>query len=128
MRSGQKWVLGLLALGALAGTFAVTFWKRPENSVRWSFTQIHSSLVRGNREAALRFLAPRVTWEGRERGASEFINAYTLPMQAADIETAPCASTEGHWTVTMNEHRYCFVQDGNLWRLHWVSSAPCICR
>ena len=93
MRSGQKWVIGLLALGACAGLFAVTYWKRPENSVRWSFTQIHTSLVRGKREAAIRFLAPRVTWEGRERSAADFLTAYTLPAKASDIEAAACPST-----------------------------------
>jgi len=128
MRSGQKWVIGLLALGACAGLFAVTYWKRPENSVRWSFTQIHTSLVRGKREAAIRFLAPRVTWEGRERSAADFLTAYTLPAKASDIEAAACPSTPGHWTVTMKDLRYCFVQQGNVWQLHWVEAATCSCK
>ena len=128
MRSGQGWVLGLLALGACAGLFAVTFWKRPENSVRWSFTQIHTSLVRGKRDAAGRFLAPHVTWNGRELTDAEFLNAYTLPVEPDAIETATCPSLPAHWTVTMKGHLYCFYEDGSLWRLHWVGTGSCTCR
>jgi hypothetical protein len=128
MRSGQGWVLGLLALGACAGLFAVTFWMRPENSVRWSFTQIHTSLVRGKKDAAARFLAPRVTWNDRELSAADFLVAYGLPPEPSDIETAVCPSTPAHWTVTMKTHRYCFIRQGSLWRLHWVGTVPCSCR
>ncbi len=128
MRSGQWWVLGLLALGAAAGLFAVTYWKRPENSVRWSFTQIHTSLVRGKKDAAARFLAPRVTWNGREMAGSEFLAAYVLPPQADTIDTVKCPSTPAHWTVAMGGHLYCFEEEGSLWRLHWVGAAPCTCK
>ena len=65
MNSGKKWVLGLLALGTCAALVAVTYWQSPENSVRWSFTQIHTSLVRGKKDQAGRFLAPRVTVHGK---------------------------------------------------------------
>ena len=54
MNSGKWWVVGVMSLGAVAGLIAVTYWQRPENSVRWSFTQIHTSLVKGKKDAAAR--------------------------------------------------------------------------
>ncbi|MBI3855529.1 MAG: hypothetical protein HY293_07535 [Planctomycetes bacterium] len=129
MNSGKKWVLGLLALGAAAGLVAVTYWKRPENSVRWSFTQIHTSLVRGKKEAAARFLAPRVTWNGKEMSSAEFLAAYTLPSEADEIETAVCPVAASHLTVTMKGLVYCFVSDGStLWRLHALTDKNCACK
>jgi hypothetical protein len=128
MKSGKWWVLGLLALGSCAGLVAVTYWKRPENSVRWSFTQIHTSLVRDKKEAAARFLAPRVTWDGKEMSAKEFMAAYTQPPEPDVIDTQPCPSTPSHWTVTMRTHVFCFVEDKSLWRLHYAGTGPCDCK
>jgi hypothetical protein len=129
MNSGKKWVLGLLALGAMAGLIAVTYWKRPENSVRWSFTQIHTSLVRGKKDAAARFLAPRITWNGKEMTSAEFIAAYTLPSEPDVIETAVCPKTPAHLIVTMKGLVYCFVTEGGtLWKLHSLESGVCVCR
>jgi hypothetical protein len=128
MNSGKLWVIGLLALGGVAGGVAVTYWKRPQNSVRWSFTQIHTSLVRGRKEAAVRFLAPRVLWQGRDCSAPEFIAAYGLPPQADTIQVASCAATAPHWTVAMTDQVYCFFEEGPLWKLHWVGPGPCSCR
>ena len=128
MKSGAWWVLGLLALGSVAGLIAVTYWKRPENSVRWSFTQIHTSLVRGKKEAAARFLAPRVSWNGRDYAPAEFVEAYTQPPQPDVIDTQTCPSVPSHWTVTMKTHVFCFVEDKTLWRLHFVGTTPCGCK
>jgi len=128
MNSGKYWVLGLLALGAAAGLVAVTYWQRPENSVRWSFTQIHTSLVRGKKDAAARFLAPRVIFNGKEMSGPEFLAAYSLDRHTDEIETLPCPSTPAHWTVIMKQQSYCFIQEGRLWRLHAVGSVPCACR
>lgn len=129
MKSGRWWVLGLLGLGAVAGTIAVTYWQRPENSVRWSFTQIHTSLVRGKKDAAARFLAPRITWNGREMSSAEFLSAYTLPAQADVIETAVCPRTPAHLTVAMKGLVYCFVSDGGtFWRLHALETGACSCK
>jgi hypothetical protein len=128
MNNGKMWVLGMLALGACAGLFAATYWKRPENSVRWSFTQIHTSIVRGRKDAAARFLAPRVTWNGRELAAAGFLDAYALPPDPDVIDTLPCPSLPSHWTVTMRNEVYCFVEDGPLWRLHEVTSGRCRCK
>lgn len=128
MNSGKAWVLGLVALGGAAGLFAATYWKRPENSVRWSFTQIHTSLVRGKRDAAARFLAPRITWNGKEMTPGVFLESYTLPPEPGEIDTAPCPSTGGHRTVVMGKLVYCFVEEGPLWKLHWIGAAPCACR
>ena len=128
MNSGKKWVLGLLGLGACAGLIAVTYWQRPENSVRWSFTQIHTSLVRGKKDQAGRFLAPRVTVHGKDMSGAEFLVNYIPPPQADRIETMPCAVVTAHQTVTMKDLTYCFIQDGRLWRLHWIGAGACGCR
>lgn len=129
MNSGKKWVLGLVALGAVAGLIAVTYWQRPENSVRWSFTQIHTSLVRGKKEAAARFLAPRITWNGKEMTSTEFLAAYTLPSQADVIDTAVCPTAAGHLTVTMKGLVYCFVPETKtFWKLHALTAGACGCR
>ena len=133
MNSGKKWVLGLLAFGACGGMVAVTYWQRPENSVRWSFTQIHTSLVRpshvrGQKEKILRFIAPRVTFHGKEMSDVEFLDAYIPPSTADVIETQPCAAVGVHQTVRMKDLTYCFIQDGKLWRLHWVGKGACGCK
>ena len=129
MNSGKKWVLGLMTLGAVAGTIAVTYWQRPENSVRWSFTQIHTSLVRGKKDAAARFLAPTITWNGKEMTSAEFLATYTLPSEADVIETATCPIVREHLVVTMKGLAYCFVSDGRtFWRLHALTNGGCACR
>jgi hypothetical protein len=128
MKSGTIWVLGLLALGACAGLIAVTHWQRPENSVRWSFTQIHTSLVRGKKEQAGRLLAPRVTVHGKEMTDAEFVVAYIPPATADVIETQPCAATPAHQIVRMKDLVYCFYGEGTLWRLHWVGKNACGCK
>jgi hypothetical protein len=129
MNSGKWWVLGVLALGAAAGLIAVTYWQRPENSVRWSFTQIHTSLVKGRKDAAARFLAPRVAWNGKEMNPAEFLEAYTLPSEADVIETAVCPTLPSHLTVMMKGLVYCFVSDGKtFWRLHALSKGTCACK
>jgi hypothetical protein len=128
MKSGTWWVLGVLGLGAVAGLIAVTYWQRPENSVRWSFTQIHTSLVKGKKDAAARFLAPRVSWNGKEMTSAEFLAAYTLPSEADEIETAVCPTTPSHLVVTMKGLVYCFVSDGKtFWRLHALTNGRCAC-
>lgn len=128
MNSGKKWVLGLLALGACAGLVAVTYWQRPENSVRWSFTQIHTSLVRGKKDQAGRFLAPRVTVHGKEMTDAEFLVGYIPPATADVIQTGLCPEAAAHQTVRMKDLVYCFYGEGSLWRLHWVGSGGCGCK
>jgi len=128
MNNGKFWVMGLLALGACAGLVAVTYWKRPENSVRWSFTQIHTSLVRGKKDAAARFLAPRVTMNGKELSPAEFLDAYSLDRQTDEIDTLPCPAVPAHWTVIMSKQVYCFELAGPVWKLHLVGTPPCTCR
>ena len=129
MNSGKWWVLGVLALGAVAGLIAVTYWQRPENSVRWSFTQIHTSLVKGKKDAAARFLAPRVTWNGKEMSSAEFLAAYTLPAEADVIETAVCPTVSAHLTVSMKGLVYCFAPETKtFWKLHALYSGTCGCK
>ncbi len=127
MNSGKWWVLGLLALGVAAGTIAVTYWQSPENSVRWSFTQIHTSLVRDKKDAAARFLEPTITFNGKNVPAADFLSSYSLDRQTDEIDTRPCPSTPAHMTVTMAKQVYCFALQGRLWRLHLVGPAPCTC-
>jgi hypothetical protein len=127
--SGVVWVAGLLALGAALAFVAVSHWKAPENSVRWSFTQIHTAVVRGKRDQARRLLAPRITWNGKEVGEADFAARYALPPQAGPIEAVACAKVSGHWIVRMNGASYCFVPEaGTLWRLHWVGPGDCGCK
>ena len=129
MNSGKWWVVGVLSLGAVAGLIAVTYWQRPENSVRWSFTQIHTSLVKGKKDAAARFLAPTITWNGKEMTSSEFLTAYTLPSEADEIETAICPVVSSHLTVRMKGLVYCFVTENKtFWRLHALTNGACGCK
>lgn len=128
MNNGKYWVLGLLSLGAAAGLVAVTYWKRPENSVRWSFTQIHTSLVKGKKDQAARFLTPKVVLDGKELSAESFLNAYSLDRQTDEIDTVLCPSVPSHMVVTMSNQAYCFVLDGKLWKLHFVGTVPCRCK
>ena len=133
MNSGKKWVLGLLAFGACGGLVAVSYWQRPENSVRWSFTQIHTSIVRpshvkGQKEKITRFIAPRVTVHGKEMSDTEFLDAYIPPATADVIETRTCAAVPAHQVVLMKDLSYCFIQDGKLWRLHWIGTGACACK
>jgi len=129
MNSGKWWVVGVMSLGAAAGLIAVTYWQRPENSVRWSFTQIHTSLVKGKKDAAARFLAPRITWNGKEMTSAEFLASYTLPAEPDVIETAVCPAAPAHLTVMMKGLVYCFVtEDRTFWRLHSLNSGSCNCK
>lgn len=128
MNNGKYWVLGLLSLGLAAALVAVTYWKRPENSVRWSFTQIHTSLVKGKKDQAARFLTPRVMLDGKELSAESFLNAYSLDRQTDDIDTGPCPSVPSHMVVIMSRQSYCFVLEGKLWKLHVVGTEPCRCK
>lgn len=130
MKNGRYWVLGLLTLGSALALFAVTYWKKPENSVRWSFTNFHTAIVRGKRDQALRLLAPRVTWNGKEHSDRDFAATYALPAAAGEIEALPCPENPAHMNVRMNTLVYCFITDerGNFWRLHAVGSAPCPCK
>ena len=127
MKSGTRWVIGLLLLGTGAGVFAVSYWKDPENSVRWSFTQMHASLVRGKKENVARLLAPTVVWNGREMSDREFLASYELPKDADRITSVPCPLAPGHWTVTMRTHVYCFVEEGPVFKLHWLGESACGC-
>src|SRR4026207_1837476 len=129
MNSGKWWVVGVLSLGAVAGLIAVPYGRRPGNSVRWSFTQIHTSLVKGKKDAAARFLAPRITWNGKEMTSAEFLASYTLPAEPDVIETAVCPAVPSHLTVMLKGLGYCFVSAGKtFWRLHALTNGTCGCR
>jgi hypothetical protein len=117
-------------VGAALAATAVLYWKQPANSVRWSFTNFHSAVVRGKRDQALRLVAPRVDWNGKVHTDRDFAAAYALPAMSGEIDAAPCAAHAGHWDVTMNDLAYCFDNDagGTLWRLHRLGARPCACR
>jgi len=118
----------MLALGAAAGTFAALYWTSPANSVRWSFTQIHTSLVRGTPKTARALLAPRVVASGRDLGADEFLAGYRPPQQPGTLQVVRCPSLPDHWTVLMSGEAYCFLLDGRAWKLHRIGTVPCSCR
>ncbi len=126
--SGKLAVALLFVVGGGATLWAILFWRNPENSVKWTFTQLHSSLVRGRKEQASRFVAPRVTAAGRESGREEFMAAYRLPPRPGELRAAPCPSAAGHWTVGMEGSAYCFVRAEQAWQLHHLGPEPCACR
>lgn len=126
--SGRLGVALLFAVGGGATLWAILFWRNPENSVRWAFTQFHSSLVRNRTAQAAQFVAPRVTVAGRESSREEFMSAYKLPPKPGDLAVAPCASNPGHWTVTMEGSAWCFTRGATAWQVHRVGGAPCDCR
>lgn len=124
---GPWWVVALLALGAAAGLFAALYWTSPANGVRWSFTQIHTSLVRGNRAAAEALVADGVLEDGRPLPRRLFLDTYT-PDQPARIQAQPCPAVPDHWTVRMRDKAYCFLREGRAWKLHALGPVPCACR
>jgi hypothetical protein len=128
VKSGKLWVAGVLALGAGAALVAVLYWKSPANRVRWSFTQLHTSLLRNRPQAAAVFVASRVAYEGKEMSPEEFLRTYPLDSQGDRIEASPCARAPEHWDVAFRARAYCFVLERDLWRLHAVAPAPCACR
>lgn len=126
--SGKLGVAVLFAVGGGATLWAILFWRNPENSVRWAFTQFHSSLVRKRTEQAAQFVAPRVEAGGRGLSREEFMASYALPPRPDELSVAPCAKTAGHWTVSMGSSAYCFTRGANAWQIHRVGTAPCDCR
>ena len=127
-RAGKIWIIGVFAIGITAGLFASIYWSRPDHAVTGSFTQIHTAFLRGPREKAARLLAPKISWDGREVTPKGFLAEYALPPDADRVEVAPCASTAGHWVLTMKERRYCFYKDGKTWKLHWLQNEGCACK
>ncbi len=125
--SGKLGVVLLFVVGGGATLWAILFWRDPENSVRWSFTQLHSSLVRGRKEQAAQFVAPAVFASGRERPRDEFLAWYALPPHPGELDVALCPATAGHWTVTMGDLVYCFVRSKNAWQVHWIGEKACGC-
>ena len=117
MKSGKLWVMGLLALGVGSGLFSVIYWKRPENRARWSFSQIHSALLRNRPEAAAKFITGRVAFFGKEMSREEFLKAYVMDSKSDLLVVAPCAKTPDHWDVSLRGRSFCFVLEGKLWKL-----------
>ena len=131
MKSGRLWVLGLLALGAGAAAFAVWTWSRPENAVRWTFTQFHATLLRRNDDPARRLktlrqiAAERVVLDGLPMDREDFLGAYVVPADPTALLSVPCPAAPGHWTVVMGGRAWCFAPEGRGWKLHRVGGAPC---
>ena len=126
--NGKIWVGILAAFGAAGGTVAVTHWQRPENSVRWAFTQLHTSLLRKRMEAPRQLTADVVVVDGRPQPRDVFLAAYLPPTQPGELDVRPCAADGAHWTVAMAGRTYCFQPAGRAWQLHWIGSGPCGCR
>jgi hypothetical protein len=125
VKNGRLWVLGLLVLGAGAGLFAVWHWSRPENSVRWSFTQLHTSLMRRHMDTVRQIAADRVILDGVDMSREDFIAAYEVPRNPTALLTAPCPAAPDHWVVLMAGRAWCFAPHGRGWKLHRVGGAPC---
>lgn len=125
--SGKLGVILLFVVGGGATLWAILFWRDPENTVRWSFTQLHSSLVRGRRTQALQFVAPTVHSGGRTRSREEFLGTYTLPPHPGTLDVAVCPRIPEHWTVRMGDLVYCFVRGKNAWQVHWIGEKECGC-
>lgn len=128
MKSGKGWVLGILGFGLLLALGAILYWRRPETRVLWSFTQIHTSLVRSKKEQAGSFVATDVSWGGRTLRREEFLAEYRLPAESGRAAAAPCPARPEHWNVRLRDLEYCFRPEGGLWKLHRIGAAPCDCR
>jgi len=126
--SGKIWVAILAAFGAVGGIVAVTHWQRPENGVRWAFTQLHTSLLRKRMEAPRQLTADVVTMDGRPVPRAAFLASYVPPPQPGVLDVRPCPATPGHWAVGMDGRAYCFQPAGRGWQLHWIAATPCGCR
>jgi hypothetical protein len=125
-RSGRLWVLGLLVLGSTAGAFAAWHWSRPENAVRWTFTQFHTALMptRKRMDAARQRTADTVVLDGVSLSREDFLAAYDPP-RPSELDVAPCPGAPGHWTVGMAGRAWCFAPAGGAWKLHRIGPAPC---
>lgn len=128
MKSGKYWVLGILAFGALLATLAVLYWRRPETRVLWSFTQIHTALVRNRKPVAASFVAVEVRAGDRSMSRDEFLETYRPPAVSGEPEAAPCPAAPGHWAVRLRGLAYCFRLEEKLWKLHQLGPEPCACR
>ena len=131
MKNGRFWVVGLLALGVAAGSFTVWQWSRPENAVRWTFTQFHTTLLRRNAEPAKRLktlrqiAAERVILDGLPMEREDFLSAYVVPSTPTELQAVPCPVAPGHWNVLMAARAWCFAPEGGGWKLHRIGGAPC---
>ncbi len=126
--AGKIWIIAIFVVGSGLGLFASIWWSQPEHAVAGSFTQIHTALLRGPREKALRLLVSKLSWDGREMTPDQFLAAYKVPSDPTPIQAVPCASTPGHWTVAMKGRSYCFVKEGRAWRLHGLQTGECGCK
>jgi len=125
---GKIWIIAIFAIGSGLGLFASAWWSRPDHAVAGSFTQIHTALLRGPREKAMRLLAPKLTWDGREMTSDQFLAAYKVPSDPSPLQVIPCASTPGHWVLAMKDPKYCFYKEGKTWKLHWLQAGECGCK
>ncbi|HLF94633.1 MAG TPA: hypothetical protein VJB14_14305, partial [Planctomycetota bacterium] len=97
--AGKIWIVAIFVIGSGLGLFASHWWSQPEHAVAGSFTQIHTALLRGPRDKAVRLVASKVTWDGREMTSDQFLAAYTIPSDPSALQVVPCASTPGHWVL-----------------------------
>ena len=126
-KTGRLAVVAIFAVSGALALIAVLYWKDPENRTRWSFTRFHSLLLRNHPEQAATFVARQVVFDGRTLSRGEFMAAYVLPERASEVQTEPCPSDGGHWTVRMKDRVYCFRLEENLWKLDRLGGAPCDC-
>jgi hypothetical protein len=125
VKSGRLWVIGLLAFGGVGALIAVSHWSKPENSVRWTFTQLHTSMLRKRQEPVLQIVGPEVLLDGRRLSRADFLAAYVPPAKPGDLDVAPCPACPAHWAVTMHGRAWCFAPEGRGWVLHRIGPAPC---
>jgi hypothetical protein len=125
VKTGRIWVLGLVALGSCAAVFAVWHWSRPENAVRWTFTQFHMSLLRKRLDPVRQIAAETVISDGQRQSREDFIAGYVVPATQGPLTVAPCPASPGHWDALMNERAWCFAPLKRGWALHRVGKAPC---
>ena len=127
MKRGPLVVLTVLGVSGALAAAAVIYLKQPENAVRGTFTLFHSLVFRKKCEEAVKLVAPRVVFRGREMSPAEFMAAFESPKDKGRPDISACPADPSHWRVRMVNESTCFLERDGGWRLHWIGEGECRC-